>query len=334
MTTSPTEALSELGAALGSADGVGATTETDVAARSPFSLAWARLRRDRVALLSAVVVVLLVALAVAAPVVASLTGHGRDESFRTTGLSLDGVPVGPSGTFLLGTDEQGRDLLVRLLYGARVSLLVGVVATAAALAIGTVVGLVAGFAGGRTDSVLSRVIDVFLSFPFLLTALTLFALNRKADGVSNRVTPLLVVIGIIALFSWTYFARLVRGQVLSLREREFVEAARSLGASRLRIMRVDVLPNLVAPLIIYSTLQIPVNIVLEATLSFLGVGVTAPTPTWGNMIESAQEFYQLRPVFLLAPGLAITLTVLAFNLLGDGLRDALDPRAARAMARG
>ncbi len=306
-----------------------------VESRRPLALALARLRRDRVAVGAGVLLVVLILLALAAPLVASLVGHTADQQFRTDGgLSISGLPVGPSGRFLLGTDNNGRDVLVRTLYGARISLLIGTVSTAVALVVGTVLGTVAGFLGGRTDSVLSRIIDIFLSFPFLVTALTLVTLNNDANG-QPRLSPVLLVMAVISIFSWTYFARLVRGQVLSLREREFVEAARSLGASPWRIMRVDILPNLVAPILVFATLQVPVNIVLEATLSFLGVGVRVPTPSWGNMLFDAQssESYQVAPWFLLSPGLALLLTVLAFNLLGDGLRDALDPRSTRATAR-
>jgi peptide/nickel transport system permease protein len=303
-----------------------------VEARSPLQLATARLRRDRVALGAGVVLVVLILLAIGAPLVAKLTGHGVNQQFPDSGLTPDGFPVTPNGSFLLGADQLGRDVLVRTLYGARVSLLVGVVATAVSLVVGTTVGLIAGFVGGRTDTLLSRIIDIFLSFPFLVTALTLVALNRDAHG-QPRINPVLLVMVVIALFTWTFFARLVRGQVLSLREREFIEAARSLGSSNWRIMTVDLLPNLVAPIIVYATLQIPLNIVFEATLSYLGVGVRPPTPSWGNMINDAQgsAFYQTQPAFLLGPGIALLLTVLAFNLLGDGLRDALDPQAARTL---
>jgi peptide/nickel transport system permease protein len=305
-----------------------------VQARTPLQLAFARLKRDKVAIGAAVLLVILILLAIFAPLVAKIVGHGPNEQLPSEGLTPDGFPVTPNGSFLLGADQLGRDVLVRTLYGARVSLLVGIVATAIALVVGTVVGLIAGFIGGKTDTVLSRVIDIFLSFPFLVTALTLVALNRNPQG-QPRANPVLLVMLVIALFTWTFFARLVRGQVLSLREREFIEAARSLGASNWRIMRVDLLPNLVAPLIVYATLQIPLNIVFEATLSYLGVGVRPPTASWGNIIFDAQSsgFYQTQPAFLLGPGVALLLTVLAFNLLGDGLRDALDPRAARTLAR-
>lgn len=305
-----------------------------VEGRTPLRLAVARLRRDKVAVGSAILIIVLVLLALTAPLIAHFLGHPPDRQFRQIGLTKDGFPVGPGRHFLLGTDQDGRDILVRTLYGARVSLLIGIVATTVALTVGTLVGLVAGFVGGRTDTILSRIIDIFLSFPFLVTALTLITLNKDKTG-QQIISPVLVVIFVISLFSWTYFARLVRGQVLSLREREFVEAARSLGASTWRIMIVDVLPNLVAPIIVFATLQIPVNIVLEATLSYLGVGVQAPTASWGNIIFDAQDsaFYQTQPLFLLAPGIALLLTVLGFNLLGDGLRDALDPRSARTLAK-
>src|ERR1700712_2278640 len=306
-----------------------------VAARTPLQLAFARLRKDKVAIGAAILLVILILLAVCAPLVAKLVGHGVNQQLPSEGgLTPDGFPVTPNKDFLLGADQLGRDVLVRTLYGARVSLLVGIVATFIALVVGTIVGVIAGFVGGRTDTVLSRLLDIFLSFPFLVTALTLVALNRDPQG-QPRTNPIIVVMIVISLFTWTFFARLVRGQVLSLREREFIEAARSLGASNRRIMRVDLLPNLVAPIIVYATLQIPLNIVFEATLSYLGVGVRPPTPSWGNMLFDAQSsgFYQTQPAFLLGPGIALLLTVLAFNLLGDGLRDALDPRAARTMAK-
>ena len=305
-----------------------------VEARTPMALAFARLRHDRVAIGAAVLLVILILLAICAPLVAKLTGHGVNQQLPSEGLTPDGFPVTPNSSFLLGADQLGRDVLVRTLYGARISLLVGIVATAIALVVGTIVGVIAGFVGGRTDTVLSRVIDIFLSFPFLVTALTLVALNRDAQG-QPRTNPIILVMVVISLFTWTFFARLIRGQVLSLREREFIEAARSLGASNRRIMMVDLLPNLVAPMIVYATLQIPLNIVFEATLSYLGVGVRPPTPSWGNMINDAQSsaFYQTQPAFLLGPGIALLLTVLAFNLLGDGLRDALDPRSSRTMAK-
>lgn len=287
--------------------------EGTIQARNPWHLAWERLRGDRVAIGSAVVIALIVAVAVAAPVFSLLTGHGVDTQYRTTGLTPDGLPTPPSREFWLGTDDLGRDLVVRIAYGARISLLVGVVATLLTVAIGVVVGLAAGYFGGAVDTVLARLVDVVLSFPFLLFAISLVSLTGPSLGVA---------IVAISAFSWAAVARIVRGQVLSVREREFVEAARSVGASDWRIIFVDVLPNVLAPIIVYTTLLIPTVIVVEATLSFLGLGVPPPTPTWGGMLSDAVNYYQVAWWYVVFPGAALVLTTLAFNLLGDGVRDA------------
>ena len=288
--------------------------------RSPLVLAVARLRRDRVAMISLAVIVLIVLMAVFAPVFAAITGHPPNEQYRDIGLTPDGLPKGPNGTFWLGTDDLGRDILVRIAYGARVSLLVGVFATAITVAIGVVLGLAAGFLGGIVDTILARLIDVVLSVPFLLVAIALVSVT----GPSLSVT-----VFVIGFFSWASVARIVRGQVLSLREREFVEAARSLGAGDGRIMFVDVLPNVLAPVIVYTTLLIPVVIVTQATLSFLGLGLPPPTADWGGMISASQNYYTTSWWFILFPGIALLVTTLAFNLFGDGVRDAFDPRADR-----
>jgi len=288
--------------------------------RSPFVLALRRLRRDKVAMISLVVIVLIVLMAIFAPVFASITGHPPNEQYRDIGLTPDGLPRGPNGTFWLGTDDLGRDILVRIAYGARVSLLVGVIATAITVAIGVVLGLAAGFLGGLVDTILARLSDVVLSVPFLLVAIALVSVT----GPSLTVTVL-----VIGFFSWASVARIVRGQVLSLREREFVEAARSLGAGDTRIMFVDVLPNVLAPVIVYTTLLIPVVTVTQATLSFLGLGLPPPTADWGGMISETQNYYTTAWWFIFFPGLALLITTLAFNLLGDGVRDAFDPRADR-----
>ncbi|MBK5306963.1 MAG: ABC transporter permease [Frankiaceae bacterium] len=292
--------------------------------RAPLQLAWARLRKDKVSLACLGVIVLLVLVAIFANQLTDLIGHPPNEQYRDEGLQPNGLPVAPSSFFWLGGDEVGRDVLSRIIHGARVSLLVGVVATAFAVLIGVTIGTMAGYFGGVIDTFLSRTMDVFLSFPFLLFAISLVAVK----GASLRIS-----IFVIAFFIWANVGRIVRGQVLSIREKEYVEAARSLGASDLRIMVVDVIPNLVAPVIVYSTLLIPTAIVFEATLSFLGLGVPIPTPTWGNMIATSQSTYLQAPWYLLFPSLALFITTLAFNLLGDGLRDALDPRAARVLAR-
>ncbi|MEW1953564.1 ABC transporter permease [Terrabacter sp. NPDC080008] len=291
--------------------------------RSPWLLAWQRLRRDRVAMISLVVIVLIVLMAVFAPLTTAITGHPVNEQYRQTGLTPDGLPTPPSGEFWLGTDDLGRDIFVRIAYGARISLLVGVVATALTVVIGVIVGLAAGFLGGVVDTVLARLIDVVLSVPFILVAVALVSITGPS---------LLVTVLVIGFFSWASVARIVRGQVLSLREREFVEAARSLGASDSRIMFVDILPNVLAPVIVYASLLIPVVIVVEATLSFLGLGLPPPTADWGGMISESQNYYTVAWWFVVFPGTALLVTTLAFNLFGDGVRDAFDPRADRIMA--
>jgi peptide/nickel transport system permease protein len=291
--------------------------------RSPWLLAWQRLRRDRVAMISLAVIILILLMAIFAPLATTLTGHPVNEQYREVGLTADGLPTAPSSTFWLGTDDLGRDIFVRIAYGARISLLVGVVATALTVVIGVVVGLAAGFLGGIVDTLLARLIDVILSIPFLLVAIALVSITGPS---------LLVVILVIGFFSWASVARIVRGQVLSLREREFVEAARSLGSSNSRIMFVDILPNVLAPVIVYASLLIPVVIVVEATLSYLGLGLPPPTADWGGMISDAQNYYTVAWWFVFFPGAALLVTTLAFNLFGDGVRDAFDPRSDRMLA--
>jgi len=286
--------------------------------RSPWLLAWQRLRRDRVAMISLVVVVLIILMAVFAPLATWITGHPPNEQYRQIGLTADGLPKGPSSQFWFGTDDLGRDIFVRIAYGARISLLVGVVSTGIAVAIGDIVGLAAGFFGGLVDTVLARLVDVILCVPFLLVAIALVSIT----GPSLSIT-----IFVIGFFSWASVARIVRGQVLSLREREFVEAARSLGASDSRIMFVDILPNVLAPVIVYTTLLIPVVIVVEATLAFLGLGLPPPTADWGGMLSDGQNYYTTAWWYLFCPGAALLITTLAFNLFGDGVRDAFDPRS-------
>jgi peptide/nickel transport system permease protein len=292
----------------------------EIQGRSPWQLAWARLRQDRVAIASSVVIFLITLVAIFAPVIAHLVGHGLGDQYPFTALNGYGLPVGPSRTFLFGADDLGRDVMVRVAYGARVSLIAGVVASGLAVIVGGIVGMVAGYFGTAVDTALSRFMDVILSFPLLLFAIALVSIVGPSLGVT---------ILVIAFFSWAVVGRIIRGQTLSLREKEFVEAARSLGASDLRIMFVDILPNLVAPLLVYTTLLIPSSIVFEATLSFLGLGVVPPTPSWGNMLADAEAYYKVAWWFIIFPGGALLLTTLAFNLLGDSVRDALDPRYAR-----
>ncbi|EWT07931.1 ABC transporter permease [Intrasporangium chromatireducens Q5-1] len=297
--------------------------EKRIEGRSPWLLAWQRLRRDKVAMISLGVIVLVILGAVFAPLATTITGHPVNEQYRQAGLSPDGLPIGPNSTFWLGTDDLGRDIFVRIAYGARISLLVGVVATALTVVIGVIVGLAAGFLGGIVDTILARLVDVILSVPFLLVAVALVSITGPS---------LLVTILVIGFFSWASVARIVRGQVLSLREREFVEAARSLGATNSRIMFVDILPNVLAPVIVYASLLIPVVIVVEATLSFLGLGLPPPTADWGGMISESQNYYTVAWWFVVFPGAALLITTLAFNLFGDGVRDAFDPRSDRMFA--
>lgn len=295
--------------------------------RSPWQLAWARLRRDKVAIICAAFIVFLIVVAVLADPLSHLIGWSPIQQDRSTGTDVNGLPVGPGRIHLLGTDQLGRDVLVRLIYGTRVSLVVGVAAALAAVLIGVVIGLCAGFLGPAVDSVLARLMDVVLAFPFLLFAIALVTVAGPSE---------LLEIAVIAFFSWAAVGRIVRGQTLAIREREYVEAARSLGARNLRIMVVDVVPNLIAPVLVYVTLLIPISIVFEATLSFLGVGIVPPTPSWGNMLDDAQAggLYQVAWWFLTFPAAALVLTTLAFNLLGDSVRDALDPRTERLFAKG
>jgi peptide/nickel transport system permease protein len=231
----------------------------------------------------------------------------------------------------MGVDQLGRDVFSRVLYGARVSLEVAIVATAISVFIGVVLGMFAGFYRGAVDTVISRAIDVLLAFPILLLALGLAAACSLGKGcLHGWVKPgLSVVIFVIAFVNWTYIARIIRGQVLSLREKEFVEAARSLGASNSRIIFRELLPNLVAPIIVYSTLIIPQNILFEAALSYLGVGVQPPNASWGAMLADATQIFDTAWWYMVFPGVALLLTVLAFNLLGDGLQDALNPKSGR-----
>jgi peptide/nickel transport system permease protein len=309
----------------GQAAGATAALPGAIRGRGPWRLAWERLRRDPVAIAAAATILLIAAAAVVAPTIAHAVGHGADDQYHDIGLTTAGLPVGPGRHFPLGTDNLGRDLLVRIVYGARISLLVGVVATLLATVAGVVVGLVAGYFGGLVDLVLARFMDMVLSFPYLLLAIAL---------VSVFGPSLTITVAVIAFFSWAAIGRVVRGQTLSIREKEYVEASWSVGSGAVRVMFVDILPNLLAPVLVLATLLVPTAIVFEATLSFLGLGVPPPTPTWGGMLSDSLSFYRVAWWFPLFPGLALLATTLAFNLLGDSVRDALDPTAGRAAAAG
>jgi peptide/nickel transport system permease protein len=295
-----------------------------VQGRTQWQLTWRRLRSDRVSMIALAVIVIMVLLAIFAPAVAALTHHPVDFPYPVQGENEDGNPVGPgTNGFLLGTDSTGRDLLVRILYGARISLFVGIVTTLIASVLGVTVGLIAGYFGGIIDTVLARFTDAVLAFPYIVLALALAVVFGPS---------LTIIVVMITFFSWAGIARIVRGQTLSIKEKEYVEAARSLGAGPFRIMFFDILPNLLAPVLVIGTLYIPNAVVFESTLSYLGLGVQPPTPSWGNMLADAQNFYQVAWWYLVFPAAALLITTLAFNLLGDGIRDAMDPRTEKLIA--
>lgn len=298
--------------------------------RSLGRIAWTRLKRDRVAIAGGIFVIFLILVAIFAPLEARYLGHPINEFHpEEINANLGGLPNKPwggiSGKFIFGVQPTfGRDLFTQIVYGARISLLVASLATLVAVVIGVVLGIVAGYFGGMVDSLISRTMDLFLAFPLLLFAIALISVLPQRTSVR-----LFILVLIIGGFSWPYIGRIVRGQTLSLREREFVEAARSIGSRSPRILLRELLPNLAAPILVYSTLIIPTNILFEAALSFLGVGVQPPTPSWGQLLSDAVSYYEYDPMYMIIPGMAIFLTVLAFNLFGDGLRDALDPRGDR-----
>jgi ABC-type dipeptide/oligopeptide/nickel transport system permease subunit len=397
LSTGAPELLQEAGATPAGQD----ESVAAIAARSPLQLFWRRLRRDRVALVALTFIVLLIFVAIFAPLIVKLVGARPPNEQSTRFFDQFGSPSGPSSDKLFGVDDLGRDVFSRVLYGARVSLEVAFIATALIVVIGVTMGMVAGYYRGWTDTVLSRAMDVMLAFPVLLLALglgaacsfgngcipvnydraglviILFALagmafsvgrlvlaNRRAGDEAyplgsrdylSRVVPwavvaliglvvelvlpnrtpgiitpgLPVVIFVISFAGWPYMARIIRGQVLSIREKEYVEAARSLGASDARILFRHILPNLIAPIIVYTTLLIPTNILFEAALSFLGIGVQPPTASWGSMISDATGIFDTAWWFMTFPGLALLFTVLSFNLIGDGLQDALNPRTSQ-----
>jgi peptide/nickel transport system permease protein len=305
-----------------------------VARKSPSRLFWERLKQDKAALAGAVVIVVLIFLAIAGgPLAHAITGHGQNEVIDTQ-TDAYGIPLGPNSTYWFGADAAGRDLFVRVMYGARTSLFVGLVATAVSMFIGIVIGLVAGFFGGVIDTILSRVADVLLAVPQILFAVGIVAACSvtKEGCLNGLIQPgLTVVIVVITLFSWSYIARIVRGYTLSLREKEFVESARAAGASNFRILWQEILPNLVGPLIVYSTLLIPTNILFEASLSYLGLGIPDSEASWGSILSEvgSSGLYDVAWWLMLFPGAFLIITTLAFNLLGDGLRDAFDVRSER-----
>ncbi|MCD9162159.1 ABC transporter permease [Streptomyces albireticuli] len=330
-----TAPLHDTGAETAAVDVTAGAPAEAIEGRSPWRIAWIRLKRDKLALAGGVVVLLLILVAVFAPLIVSVLGHPPNEFHEEEIDPLFSVPKGSWGginsDFLLGVEPRnGRDVFSRIVYGARVSLLVAFLAAVVAVVLGTLFGIVAGFFGGWVDTVVSRLMDLLLAFPQLLFIIALVSVVPDSlwglTGSGVRMGVLIVVIG---FFGWPYIGRIVRGQTLSLREREYVEAARSLGAGRGYILLRELLPNLVAPITVYTTLMIPTNVLTEAALSFLGTGVKPPTASWGDMLSRAVDHYEADPLFMIIPGLAIFVTVLAFNLFGDGVRDALDPKGSR-----
>ena len=301
--------------------------------RSLRQITWMRLRRDKIAMSGGVFIVFLVLVAIVGPHIVQSPDVYHANLINPTLSRPNGTLGGISLAYPLGVEPvTGRDVLSRIVNGAQVSMLIAFLATGLAVTIGVVMGVIAGFFGGWIDAVIARSMDVFLAFPLLVFAIALVGvIPSSAFGLSGNSLRIGLLIFVIGFFAWPYMGRIIRGQAISLREREFVDAARSMGARGPYILFRELLPNLVAPILVYSTLLIPVNILFEAALSYLGVGIIPPTPSWGGMLSDAvnQGFYSIDPMYMIIPGLAIFLTVMAFNLFGDGLRDALDPRSSR-----
>jgi ABC-type dipeptide/oligopeptide/nickel transport system permease subunit len=299
--------------------------------RSLGQIAWRRLRKDKVAMGGGIVIVILILIAIFGPYLVANPDTYHSELIDPTFSR----PIGPFGGISLnhpfGVEPiTGRDMLARIVVGARYSLLIGFAATALAVVIGAIMGVIAGYFGGWIDAVIARLMDIFLAFPLLVFAIALVGvMPSSAFGLSGSNLRVVLLVFIIGFFAWPYMGRIIRGQALTLREREFVDAARSMGARGPYILFRELLPNLVGPILVYATLLIPTNILFEAALDFLGVGLVPPTPSWGQMLANAvtQGFYSIDPMYMIIPGLAIFITIMAFNLFGDGLRDALDPRS-------
>jgi peptide/nickel transport system permease protein len=304
--------------------------------RSLRQIVWARLSRDRVAMICLLIVLVMYLTAIVGPFI--LVAVGLDPyKFDASSISdFGGKPNLPNGgispSHLLGVEwGTGRDILAQLVSGLRISLIIATSATAITVFLGTVIGIIAGYTGGLTDSIIGRIMDLILAFPFLLIILALSGvLTQRLTGLGvpegnpSRITYLIMV---LSVFGWPYLARIVRGQVLSLREREFVEAAIAMGAPRRRILFGEILPNLWAPILVYATLTLPAYIGLEAALSFLGVGVLPPDVTFGAMLANSVSYMNVVPTYLFIPGTVLVVLVVAFNLFGDAVRDALDPKA-------
>jgi ABC-type dipeptide/oligopeptide/nickel transport system permease subunit len=299
--------------------------------RSLGQIAWRRLRRDRVAMAGGIFIVFLILVALVGPHLVQNPDTYHSDLIDPTFSRPTGPWGGISLAHPLGVEPvNGRDMLARIVVGTQYSLLIGFLATVLAVVIGVFFGIIAGYFGGWIDAVIARAMDVFLAFPLLVFAIALIGvIPTSAWGLSGNTLRVFLLVFVIGFFAWPYMGRLVRGQVISLREREFVDAARSIGGRGPYILFRELLPNLVAPILVYSTLLIPTNILFEAALDYLGVGLVPPTPSWGQMLSNAVSngFYYIDPMYMVIPGVAIFITVMAFNLFGDGLRDALDPRA-------
>ncbi|GLY05604.1 MULTISPECIES: ABC transporter permease [Actinoplanes] len=306
--------------------------------KSPTAIAFARLRRDRVAMVSLGIFLFFVLIAIFAPLLAKLEGQSPTE-LHIDLIDRNGYPIiGVTGDHWFGIEPRlGRDLFARWVYGARPSLIVAGLVTLLTTIIGVTIGLIAGFVGGWTDRILSWVIDFVLSLPYLLFAiavpavlLTVFVGNAEgADATQVAEIRFVSLILVLSFFGWAGLARLIRGEVLSLREREFIQAARVLGVPTRQVLFKELLPNLVGPIIVSASIALPSYIVTEAGLTFLGVGLVEPTPSWGYTISTAVTFYRAHPIFLWVPVIGITVLVLALSLLGDAIRDAFDPRTRR-----
>jgi peptide/nickel transport system permease protein len=322
--------------------------QDDVQARSYWALVWRRFKRDKVAIASGVFIIFLILFAFGgAPIARHYIGHGPDDIFTGT-AAVDSVSLLPANPWthidnyytnhrdilvLGGANRLGQDEFLRLLYGARVSLEVALLSTFGVMFIGVILGSIAGYFRGSVDTIISRITEVTMAFPLLLFIVALAAtVGPQLDAVNlgglfpNGVVTLVLI---FTMFGWFYPARIMRAQTLSIREKEYIEAARMIGASDSRIIRSHVLPHLIAPMIVYSTLIVASYVLFEAGLSFLGLGIKPPTASWGNLLSDAPQYYTTRPLLMLWPGLAVLLTTLAFNLLGDGLRDAFDPRSSQ-----
>jgi peptide/nickel transport system permease protein len=341
-----------LGAAVASETGAELGSLESVRARGYWELVWIRFKRDKVAIASGVFIILLVVVAFAgAPIAQHFIGHGPNDIFGTETGAVEPTSLLPANPWthieylapptythtnhdilVLGAANRlGQDEFLRLLYGAQVSLEVAVLSTIGVMFIGVILGSIAGYFRGWVDTLISRVTEITMAFPALLFIVALAAtVGPQLDSITfGFLAPgVITLVLIFTIFGWFYPCRIMRAQVLSIREKEYIEAARMIGASDLRIIRSHVLPHLIAPIIVYSTLIVASYVLAEAGLSFLGLGIKPPTASWGNLLSDAPQYYTTRPLLMLWPGLAVLATTLAFNLLGDGLRDAFDPRAS------